>query len=682
MKKKYFILWVAIFVSGIAMAQELQKNFINYQGVARNGADQLMANENMTLGITLKTGSATGAAVYAENHSITTDANGVFSVKIGNGDSVSGNFDNIPWGNEATFVTVQVNGTEIGTTEMMAVPYALSSGDAPQQADEVPYDNAASGLTATNTQEAIDELMGSSTIDADADPTNELQTISFDATSNQISLTDGGTITIPSGGTDADTDPTNELQDISLSGTGLSISDGSTIDLSAILPPGGTDDQNAAEVPFDNSASGLTATDAQAAIDELAASGVVDTDNQNLTYDAATNILEIEDGNTVDLSSLSGGGGSAWSQDGDDVYYDTGKVGIGIIPNGLHQIHDPLESYTQYTVDAYGSESGDGLVIGLSDGGLFGPVAQITNREEGPFIIGNGGMSNLILDRLGNIETAEDLYVGGAISSASLNGVGTRNVMADADGNLVIGAGSSGSSLWSQADEDINYTGGNVGIGVFVPTGRTEIAANSTTSFPQLVLNEDGDDFARLAFKNTFHAGAQWHIAGTARNGFSGATNSKLNFWFTNDNGAADRLTITGAGNVGIGTTDPASKLDVSGDIRTSGEVHRPSTGAANMVPIAYGNIAADGSIISGSGNFTVNRIRAGNYQITIIGEAYDDGYTALLTPYNNGGVSGFMQGSVGSDDKLFVRHISRIAGAAGSAIDIDSPIGFLVYKP
>ena len=412
MKKNYFTIIAFIFFGSLS-AQELQKNFINYQGVARNAENELMVGETIIIGIALKVGGRAAAPDYMENHSVSTDANGVFSLKIGNGDPISGDYNNVVWGDGATFVTVSINGTEVGTTEMMAVPYALSSGDGAQQADEVPYNNSASGLAATNTQEAIDELVGSGGVDADADPnnelqllsfdsgtnelslsdgnsvvipsagtdadadpTNEIQTISFDAASNEISLTDGGTITIPSGGTDADDDPSNEfqslsfdavsnelslsdgnsvtiptggtdadadptnelqnlsfdagtnelslsngnsvtipsggtdadadplneIQDIELTGTELTITEGSTIDLADIIPPGGTDNQNAMEVPFDNTASGLTATDAQAAIDELATSGLVDTDDQALVLNG--DVLTIQDGaGSVDLAN-------------------------------------------------------------------------------------------------------------------------------------------------------------------------------------------------------------------------------------------------------------------------------------------------------------------------------------------------------------------------------------------
>ena len=139
MKKNYFLVFIALLCSGMVIAQETQKNYINYQGVARDAERQLMANESMTLGIAIKIGNALAAPAYSENHLITTDANGVFSLKIGNGDATSGDYGDIPWGGDAAFVTVSIEGSEIGTTEMMAVPYALSSGDAKQTADQVPY---------------------------------------------------------------------------------------------------------------------------------------------------------------------------------------------------------------------------------------------------------------------------------------------------------------------------------------------------------------------------------------------------------------------------------------------------------------------------------------------------------------------------------------------------------------
>jgi len=125
------ILFLSIGMYTAIFAQTQQKNFINYQGVASDAAGTVIAEQSITVGIVLRY-ATTGAAEYAENHAITTDANGVFSLKIGNGTATTSTFDNFQWGDGigiASFVTVSINGTEIDTTELLGVPYAVTSGD-------------------------------------------------------------------------------------------------------------------------------------------------------------------------------------------------------------------------------------------------------------------------------------------------------------------------------------------------------------------------------------------------------------------------------------------------------------------------------------------------------------------------------------------------------------------------
>ncbi|MGS0525592.1 hypothetical protein ACU8V7_10705 [Zobellia nedashkovskayae] len=71
-------------------------------------------------------------------------------------------------------------------------------------------------------------------------------------------------------------------------------------------------DQNASEVPFDNTGTGLAAGDTQAAIEELASGGLVDTDHQNLSLTGT--LLEITDGTGVDLSAIIPPGGTDRSE--------------------------------------------------------------------------------------------------------------------------------------------------------------------------------------------------------------------------------------------------------------------------------------------------------------------------------------------------------------------------------
>ncbi|MGJ8737486.1 hypothetical protein, partial [Zobellia laminariae] len=100
MKKNYVLIFavIAIMFFGTFMVQAQQKNFINYQGVARNSENELMEQETLNISIALKFGSADAADQYKESHSVTTDANGVFNLQIGSGVSNGGSYDNLPWG--------------------------------------------------------------------------------------------------------------------------------------------------------------------------------------------------------------------------------------------------------------------------------------------------------------------------------------------------------------------------------------------------------------------------------------------------------------------------------------------------------------------------------------------------------------------------------------------------------
>ncbi len=723
MNKNYIsiiVLIVSLFF-GVLSAQETQKNFINYQGVARNASNELMVGEAMTVTISLKFGTATAPAEYEENHSITTDTNGVFSLLIGNGSSTSGNYNTLPWGSAATFVTVSMNGSEVGTTELMAVPYAISAGNITDpSADEVLYDNSTSGLTAMTTQDAIDELVTGGSVDADADPsnelqtlsfdsgtnelslsdgntvtipsvgadadadpTNEIQTISFDAASNKISLTDGGeitipsggadadadpanelqtlsfdagtnelslsdgnSVTIPSGGTDADADPTNEIQDISLAGTELSISDGSTIDLATIIPSGGSD-------------------------------------NQNLTFNETTKVLEIEEGNTVDLSSLASGGSgsSVWSKIGDDINYIDGKVGIGTTTpqtslsietdgsnwnlsdtEGDFRIGDATHRLKMSTstggagagnsrIRSHGGSnrlllgSGTDDVLTIIDQkvgiGTLDPTAPLDvaginnwnpNSTEGDFRIGNdtyrlkvgvalggggagdtrirtdGGTNRMMLGAgandvltitetnvgVGTITPAASLDVQGDIRSSDLAGAGQRNVMADADGNLVIGTGGFESSLWSENEGNIGYDTGNVGIGTITPGYALDVATNSTV--PLNLKSSSSESFMRFENSGGYKGYAGIWTGDNDMDFGTGAGNTLGKVHLTTN--ATPKLTVEANGDVGIGTTEPQSKLDVNGNIRSS---NLSGTGTRNVVADSEGNLVV-GSVSGSSG--------------------------------------------------------------------------------
>ena len=113
--------------------------------------------------------------------------------------------------------------------------------------------------------------------------------------------------------------------------------------------------------------------------------------------------------------------------------------------------------------------------------------------------------------------------------------------------------------------------------------------------------------------------------------------------------------------------------VDKSGNTNATGEIRRTSTGTANMVPICYGSVDANGTILSGSGNFTVTSTPPGYYEVTITGETYtNSGYVTNASPINS---SPRFLSTGNTGGKLVVR-----TWTTASAL-VDTPFHFVVYK-
>lgn len=125
----YFLFLITLLTCSITFAQSLQKNFINYQGVAKDASGNLLEDTSINMLIAIKFGDPNTTASYVENHVVNTNSNGVFTLLIGNGTVITGDYNTLQWGTAASYVTVSLNGEEIGTNELMAVPFAIASGD-------------------------------------------------------------------------------------------------------------------------------------------------------------------------------------------------------------------------------------------------------------------------------------------------------------------------------------------------------------------------------------------------------------------------------------------------------------------------------------------------------------------------------------------------------------------------
>ncbi len=132
MKKIVITLGLALCIFA-AIAQAPQK--FNYQGVARNNAGNPLANQNVSLRLSVLDNSSTGTVQYAETHTITTNAYGLFNVAVGGGNASTGSFNAITWAGGDKYLKVEIDpagGTAFvlaGSSQLLSVPYALNAAN-------------------------------------------------------------------------------------------------------------------------------------------------------------------------------------------------------------------------------------------------------------------------------------------------------------------------------------------------------------------------------------------------------------------------------------------------------------------------------------------------------------------------------------------------------------------------
>jgi hypothetical protein len=128
MKKIYLLLSFCL-IHFITQAQSPQG--IPYQSVIRNGSGNLLINQSVQVRFTIHDSTMSGNIIYQETHASNTSAAAMLILTIGQGTPVIGNFSTINWGNGAKFMQVELdaaggsNYTDLGTQQMMSVPYAL-----------------------------------------------------------------------------------------------------------------------------------------------------------------------------------------------------------------------------------------------------------------------------------------------------------------------------------------------------------------------------------------------------------------------------------------------------------------------------------------------------------------------------------------------------------------------------
>ena len=163
MKTNHIIRTIALlFIVTTAIAQQ----GINYKAIINDANGNVLANAPVTIRFTILENATT--AVYQESHNTTTDANGIIIVNIGEGTTISGDFNAIDWGSNPHFLRTEIDKgeglTDMGTTEFKTVPYALYAKKTEDAASKAYVDLLLSRIE--NLENTISKLLS---FDNDAD---------------------------------------------------------------------------------------------------------------------------------------------------------------------------------------------------------------------------------------------------------------------------------------------------------------------------------------------------------------------------------------------------------------------------------------------------------------------------------------------------------------------------------
>ena len=124
---KRFITFLAILMATMLSFAQIPQT-MSYQAVVRDGDNALVVSKPVSIELSILRGSDEGTVVYAEKHDAATNANGLVSLELGNGEQISETaFSQIDWSAGPYFVktVAEIDGkTVTGVTPMLTVPYA------------------------------------------------------------------------------------------------------------------------------------------------------------------------------------------------------------------------------------------------------------------------------------------------------------------------------------------------------------------------------------------------------------------------------------------------------------------------------------------------------------------------------------------------------------------------------
>ena len=443
----------------------------HYQAVARDNAGAILANTPIILSFRIKQGNPSGSIIYQETHNFTTNSLGLIQTSIGSGTAEFGNFSDINWSQDDYYLVVQLNGASVDTSRFEAVPYA-------KVATAMGIGDLKDVDSSSPTLNQVLKWNGSQWIAADQAET---------------SYTAGTGISI-SGNVITNTAPNKE---ITLSGSGATNVSGTYPNFTI----SSTDNVNDADASTTN-------------------------EIQSMSLSGNTLSLSLG-GGAVSLAPFS----SPWNNSGSNLYFNTGKVGIGD--------NSPVATLTVGNGDKLQIYGADGDVVFKDDQGSL------------RFANSNGANAPMI-----------QMFQSGTNNS-------TRMLVAHSPPFPTWGI------QYNDTSDSFSWIGDNipvfhvqlsgqqrVGVGTSSPEAKLHVNTNSATGFGQLKLTETQFDYSRITFNNNIHPNF-WDIAARTD---TNLTNAQFNIYHSN---AGNIFSVNAKGKVGINDASPNSPLEINGQGNT-----------------------------------------------------------------------------------------------------------------